>query len=378
MQLLLPLRLLRRRRNDNRIRNNHQKHSNWLQSWAQLNQASQSTQWCVEIRNSQNEKDELNAAQTHYLDQEPKIFGGRVLLDSGSTITTICDKSLLKNIRFEFKPIAMSTNVGTKVIDKSGELEGFGRVWYDPNGRVNILSLRYVKQRYRVTYNSEVDVFHVHLPAGVVKFQGTDNGLYPGSVSNFCSAMTTNSSLGFTKWEQEKVQEDEFTVKDGTILADSDILTGVDAVDNDQNKDDKDNTVDNDRDSEEDEQLDEEIDRDLHDLPGQEQRIMVKDDTKDGDEEEEQADNEVEEEDEEQVEDDVLQQEQEQVEDQDTTTEEDEAASNVSAPQRSERIASLDPIVYKVKLQQQSIPIQAGQMKIQVPKPKTEEGQERV
>ena len=44
-----------------------------------------------------------------------------------------------------------------------GDLSGYGTVWYHPNGIANILSLSKVKEKYRVTFDSDINnQFIVH------------------------------------------------------------------------------------------------------------------------------------------------------------------------------------------------------------------------
>jgi hypothetical protein len=47
-------------------------------------------------------------------------------------------------------------NAGVASTDQVGDLDGYGTVWYHPNGIANILSLSRVREHgYRVTYDSE-------------------------------------------------------------------------------------------------------------------------------------------------------------------------------------------------------------------------------
>ena len=61
-----------------------------------------------------------------------------------------------------------------------GDLPGYGTVWYHPNGIANILSLSKVKEKYRVTYDSDNNnQFIVHRPDGTQRiFQQSSRGLY--------------------------------------------------------------------------------------------------------------------------------------------------------------------------------------------------------
>jgi hypothetical protein len=49
-------------------------------------------------------------------------------------------------------------------MSQMGTLPGYGKVWYEPNGIANIVSLLQVKERYHVRYNSDQNVFVVTKP----------------------------------------------------------------------------------------------------------------------------------------------------------------------------------------------------------------------
>ena len=53
-------------------------------------------------------------------------------------------------------------------------------MWYHPKGIANILSLKTLKKRQHVTYDSKVKdgVFKVHTPQGVVEFFSHENGIH--------------------------------------------------------------------------------------------------------------------------------------------------------------------------------------------------------
>ena len=60
------------------------------------------------------------------------------------------------------------------------DLPGYGTVWYHPNGIANILSLSKVKEKYRVTFDSDINnQFIVHHTDGTQQiFQQSSQGLY--------------------------------------------------------------------------------------------------------------------------------------------------------------------------------------------------------
>ena len=78
----------------------------------------------------------------------------------------------------------MSTNAGTKVITKTGEVPGVGKVWYDPSGLVNIIALKDAIKKYRVTFDSGVkNTFFVHSKTGVIPFRANADGLYSADMT---------------------------------------------------------------------------------------------------------------------------------------------------------------------------------------------------
>ena len=128
------------------------------------------------------ETSELKDRELVYKQSSKRLTGleDKILLDSGSTIGgTFMNPDLLTDIRESDNPIQMSTNAGSKILDTEGTFEGFGDVWIDPTQIANILGFSHVKTKHRITYDSAVeDAFNVHTDAGIVKFKGTDEGLY--------------------------------------------------------------------------------------------------------------------------------------------------------------------------------------------------------
>ena len=60
-----------------------------------------------------------------------------------------------------------------------GNLSGYGPVWYSPKGIANILSLSYVKEKLRVTYDSALEnTFYVHEREKILQFREAGRRLY--------------------------------------------------------------------------------------------------------------------------------------------------------------------------------------------------------
>ena len=111
--------------------------------------------------------------------------GGRlppewILLDNQSTVDVFTNRRLLKNIRRARKHMFIHCTAGVAKTNLVGDLPGYGTVWYHPDGIANILSLSRVKEKYRVTFDSDINnQFVVHRPDGTQRiFQQSSRGLY--------------------------------------------------------------------------------------------------------------------------------------------------------------------------------------------------------
>ncbi len=76
-----------------------------------------------------------------------------MLLVNQSTVNQITNPSMLKNIRKSSKPIKIHCNAGMSKTNLEGELGGMD-VYHTPNGIANVLSLKLVAEKHRVTYDS--------------------------------------------------------------------------------------------------------------------------------------------------------------------------------------------------------------------------------
>ena len=56
-------------------------------------------------------------------------FKNAVLLDIGSNLDTFCNKKLIMSIKRAKNDLKNSTNVGKPIINKQGEVTGYGNVW---------------------------------------------------------------------------------------------------------------------------------------------------------------------------------------------------------------------------------------------------------
>ena len=71
-------------------------------------------------------------------------------------------------------------NAGTRVTNLIGDLPGYRPVWFDPRSIANVLSLKLVKEKYRIEYNSNGDEgFVVTKPTGdIFRFIESALGLH--------------------------------------------------------------------------------------------------------------------------------------------------------------------------------------------------------
>jgi len=73
-----------------------------------------------------------------------------VILDSGSTTSLFKSKDLVTEKRDTKDKIQLETNGGTRIVDKEGEIKGFGKAYFNENGIVNIFTVKDLIKRHRV------------------------------------------------------------------------------------------------------------------------------------------------------------------------------------------------------------------------------------
>jgi hypothetical protein len=74
-----------------------------------------------------------------------------------------CNRALVKRTFRSDKSMCLKSNGGTMVVTKKAEMAGYHTdLWYDKNAITNILSLSNVIKQYRVTYDSDDQMFVVH------------------------------------------------------------------------------------------------------------------------------------------------------------------------------------------------------------------------
>jgi hypothetical protein len=127
-----------------------------------------------------------------------------VLIDSQSTVDIFSNPTLLQNIRKVDRSMHIQCTAGTTSTNMMGDLEGYGPVWYHPEGIANILSLSRVKKEFRITFDSENgNVFKLIRPDGTARiFNESSNGLYFSIMEPVETTMVTTVEQNKAKYSK--------------------------------------------------------------------------------------------------------------------------------------------------------------------------------
>lgn len=123
------------------------------------------------------------------------------LLDNQSTVDVFSNRKMLQNIHQVIKPLTITSTGGSTTTNLVGFLQGYGWVWYYPEGIANILLLARVKPKFRVMFDSGADnQFHVHLPGNkVCSFKESEKGLYYSDICENKAATVLVNTVEYNK-----------------------------------------------------------------------------------------------------------------------------------------------------------------------------------
>ena len=109
-------------------------------------------------------------------------------------LTEFCQVVNFRRVRNRMK---IQCNAGTRVTNLVGDLPGYRPVWFDSRAIANVLSLKLMKERYHVKYNSrEMEGFVVTKPNGdQFNFIESSSGLYYLDTSNPNPSMNVDTTL---------------------------------------------------------------------------------------------------------------------------------------------------------------------------------------
>ena len=103
-----------------------------------------------------------------------------IILENQRTVQIFSNNKFLRDIRTVDKQVNVQCNDGTTSTNMVGDMQGFGEVWYNPNGISNILLMNLVegKPGWETTYSKDGG-FKAHKSGRSVRiFVISDRGLF--------------------------------------------------------------------------------------------------------------------------------------------------------------------------------------------------------
>jgi hypothetical protein len=119
---------------------------------------------------------------------------------------------LLKNIRKTSKFVRIRCNAGITTTNLIGYLPGYGKVWYNPKGYANILSLSNVGKNSKIIYDSSKnDGFKIYKIYGkILQFKKNNKGLYIMDMDDpeVCMMQSEVDCYDFDDSEDDEIDKD--------------------------------------------------------------------------------------------------------------------------------------------------------------------------
>ena len=104
--------------------------------------------------------------------------------------------------------MSVKGNGGSITTKKIGYLKNYGKVWFDEHAITNILCLKNVKHKYRVTYDSSTDgVFTVHKPGQQLHFVMHKDGLHYHDTRNCDITLVQTVQENEEGYSQRQIQD---------------------------------------------------------------------------------------------------------------------------------------------------------------------------
>lgn len=139
-----------------------------------------------------------------------------VYVDTCTTVDQMVNRTFMSDIRVTNQKLNLQTNAGSASTNKKGFL-GNTPFWLDPMGIANVVSLRTLESKFKVTYDSTQDggAFVVHTPEGPVLIRRCPKTSFPyidltdeqGGAAIMMVQTVRQRYQGYTKKEVERAIE---------------------------------------------------------------------------------------------------------------------------------------------------------------------------